>query len=84
MLTSCLGTAFPVIHSYMAGGGCIGLRVEPEGQRAGVLGAGAGQCPRAGVRGRDSIPERAPPKEPGDGQRVSIALAGEERNSMQR
>lgn len=64
------------LFSGVIGGGCIGLRVESQGQRAGVLGTGAGQRPSASFSGGNPFPERAPPKEPGDGQRVPPSLAG--------
>lgn len=50
--------------------------MEPEGQRFGVLGTGAGQRSSAGVIDRDPFAERASPEELGDGQRVSPPLAG--------
>lgn len=59
-----------------AGRGCVGLRVESQGQRVGLLGTGAGQCPSAGFGSRDPLSERASPEELGDGQRVPSSLAG--------
>lgn len=69
------------MHCHLTGGGCLGLCVESQGQCACVLGAGAGKRPSKGIRSGDSFQERTPPKEPGDGQRVPIALAGEKSSS---
>lgn len=51
--------------------------MEPEGQRTGVLGTGAGQRPGKGFSGGNPVSERASPEELGDGQRVPSSLAGE-------
>lgn len=50
--------------------------MESQGQRVGVLGTRAGQRSSESFGGRNSFPERASPKEFGDGQRVPPSLAG--------
>lgn len=65
-----------LFDSSSAGGGCVRLRVESQGQRASVLGAGTGQRASSGFSGRNPLSKGASPEEFGYGQRVPPSLAG--------